>query len=299
MRRPRSSSQAAIGREDAADRAAHPVEALAQRRIARRDDAGEHVGVSGQVLRRALPGEVGAEVERALQERRRERAVAAQQRPSGVRVARGLGDVGQREQRVRRRLDDRERRAVAGAAEALGVAHVIAAQLHAEALEDPRREALEAVVAARRQRQRRSLSEHRQADARPGRHAAREDGRLGVLERAQQGLRLDRHGRVPAPVGRRCRPGRGRRSSSGRAQARARATGCRRDRARAASRAPCRAAFQAARRRAPRAGQPARRLESANMPASAAQLRRPIANRARHRPGSPSPRRARIVATSR
>ena len=112
----------------------------------------------GEVLRGALPGEVGAEVERALQERRRERAVAAQQRASGMRVGGGPRDVREREQRVGRRLDDRERGAVAGAAEARRVARVVAAQLDAEALQDPGRESLEAVVAARRQRQGAALS---------------------------------------------------------------------------------------------------------------------------------------------
>ena len=77
-----------VGSEHAADRAARQHQSLAQLRIARRDDAGEHVGVAGEVLRRALPGEVGAEVERALEQRRRERAVAAQQRAARVRGAR-------------------------------------------------------------------------------------------------------------------------------------------------------------------------------------------------------------------
>ena len=165
-------------------------------------------------------------------------------------------DVRQRQQRVGGRLDDRERRAVAGPAEVARVARVVAAHLDAEALEDPGREALEAVVAARRQREGRALAEDGQAEARPRRHAAREDRRLGVLERAEQRLGLGRHGRVPAPVGRRCRPARARTSSSDRAQARARATDCRRVRGRAASRAPRPEAFHAALSGASRAARP-------------------------------------------
>ena len=103
---------------------------------------------------------------------------------------------------IGRSLDDRERGAVAGAAEAVAIAGVEAPHLHAEALQDPGREALEAVVAAGRQCQGAALSEERQADARPGRHAAREDCRLGVFERAQQRLGLGGYGRVPASVGR-------------------------------------------------------------------------------------------------
>ena len=145
----------------------------------------------------------------------------------------------------------------------LAVARVVAPHLDAEALEDPGREALEAVVAARRQRQGRALAEDAQADARPGRHAAREDRRLGVLERAEQRLGLGRDGRVPAPVRRARRPARARTSSSGRARARARATGCRRGRGRAASRAPWPEAFQLRRQRrraaAARPGMPPRR----------------------------------------
>ena len=176
---------------------------LAQVGVARRDDAREHVGVPREVLRRALPGEVGAEVERALQERRRERAVAAQQRTARVRgLCRPL-DVGQRQQRVGRRLDDGERRAVAGPAEVLRVACVVAAHDDAEALEDPGGEPREAVVAARRQGECLALAEHRQADARPGRHAAREDRRLGVLEGAQQRLGLGGYRRVAARIRRR------------------------------------------------------------------------------------------------
>ena len=155
----------------------------------------------GEVLRRALPGEVGAEIERALQERRGERVVAAEQRASGVRSRRGLGDVGDRERRVGRRLDDREVGALAGAAEALAVAQVVAAHLDAEAPEHLRGEQLDLVVAARRDDDRLALPEHGQAEARPGRHAAGEERRLGVLEGAEQRLGLGGDGRVPAAVG--------------------------------------------------------------------------------------------------
>ena len=117
-------------------------------------------------------------------------------------VAGCAGDVRERDQWIGRSLDDRERGAVAGAAEAVTIAGVEAPHLHAEALQDPGREALEAVVAAGRQCQGAALSEKRQADARPGRHATREDCRLGIFECAQQRLGLGRYGRVPASVGR-------------------------------------------------------------------------------------------------
>ena len=74
-----------VGREHAADRPAHPHEALPECGVAGRDHAGEQIGMSREVLRRALPGEVGAELERTLQERRAERVVAAQQRAARVR----------------------------------------------------------------------------------------------------------------------------------------------------------------------------------------------------------------------
>ena len=117
VRRPRRSSHAGSGASTP------PIVRRVHSRRARSSgsrvvtDAGEHVGVPGQVLGRALPGEVGAEVERALQKRRRERVVAAQQRAARMGVARGLLDVHQRQQRIGRCFDDRERRAVAGAAE--------------------------------------------------------------------------------------------------------------------------------------------------------------------------------------
>ena len=202
-----------------------------------------------------------------------------------MRVLGGPRDVREREQRVGRGLDDRERGAVAGAAEGRPVAGVVAAQLDAEALQDPGRESLEAVVAARRQRQRAALAEHRQADARPGRHAAREDRRLGVLERAQQCLGLGCHRRVPASVGRAAARARARTSSSDRARARALPRGCRRDRGRAASRAPCTQAFQSA-----SAGEPPGQRRACRPPLHQRRCR--VAGPARRRRGSSWRRRA-------
>ena len=155
-----------------------------------------------EVLGGALPGEVGAEVERPLQERRPERVVAAEQCPARVGGLRRGGDVSDCERRVRRRFDDREGGAFAGAAEALGIAQVVAAHLDAEAPEHLRAEQLDLVVAAGRDDERLALAEHREAEARPGRHATREQRGLGVLECAQQRLGLCRDRRVPATVGR-------------------------------------------------------------------------------------------------
>ena len=104
------------------------------------------------------------------------------------------------------------------------VTRVVAPHLDAEALEDLGREALEAVVAARRQRQRAALAEHGQADARPGR-SCRSRRRSPRRPRARRAAP-----RPPPPRargrGRRasCRRARARTSSSGRARARARAT---------------------------------------------------------------------------
>ena len=170
--------------------------------IARRHDAGEQVGVPGEVLGRALPREVGAEVERALQERRGERVVAAQQRTARMRGRRVLGDVGDGERRVGGCLDDRERRSLAGSAKALGIAQVIAAHVDSEAREHLGAQQLDLVVAARRDDERLALSQHAEADARPGGHAAREDRRVSVLEGAQQRLGLGGHGRMATAVGR-------------------------------------------------------------------------------------------------
>ena len=240
VRRPRSSSQAGSG-------ASTPP--IVRRTHTRRSRSAESrvvitpassVGVAGEVLRRALPGEVGAEVERALQERRPERVVAAQERAAGVRgaprpramsVTASVGLDG--------RLDDRERRALAGAAEAVGVAQVVAAHLDAEAREHLGAEQLDLVVAARRDHERLALPEHRRGrgTSRPSCRSRRASPRRPRGRRAAPRPR-PRPARARARRASR-RPARARTSSSGRARGRARATGCRRDRARAASRAPC------------------------------------------------------------
>ena len=117
---------------------AHPYEPFSQRGVAGRDEPGKRVGVAGEVLRGALPGEVCAEVERALQERRGERVVAAEQGAARMRGLRGLRDVRDGERRVRGCLDDRQGGSVTGAAEAVGVAQVIAANVDSEARRAPR-----------------------------------------------------------------------------------------------------------------------------------------------------------------
>ena len=89
--------------------------------VADGDRAEDEVGVAGQRLGGAEHRGVGAEVERALAERRRERVVDGE--PAALRVDRvGDGrDVGDVERRVRGRLDPRERRARARGHDRVGV----------------------------------------------------------------------------------------------------------------------------------------------------------------------------------
>ena len=91
-----------------AERLLQEVEALGERVVVRRDEAADDVAVAAEVLRRRVDDDVGAEVERLLQVRRRERVVDDEQRADGVRRVGGLADVDDVQQRVRRRLDPDE-----------------------------------------------------------------------------------------------------------------------------------------------------------------------------------------------
>ena len=181
----------------------------------------------------------------------------------------------------------------------LAIARVVAPDLDAEALEDLGREALEAVVAARRQGERLALAEHGQADARPGRHAAREDRRLGVLERAQQRLRLRRRqarGRVRRASCRRARFSNVvERSSAGESPRDALSASPRTSsESGSTARSISRTRVQGRKRAVnPRAARPA----GACRPPAPGRGR--LRDRARHRPGSRSATSRRIVATSR
>ena len=81
--------------EAAVERAGHRAERLLEeeeplrdRRRRRRDEAADDVGVAAEVLRRRVDDDVGAELERALEVRRRERVVDDEQRAG---LVRGVG----------------------------------------------------------------------------------------------------------------------------------------------------------------------------------------------------------------
>ena len=92
-----------------AERLLQEAEALGDRGVVRAGEAADDVGVPAEVLRRRVHDDVGAELERLLEVRRREGVVDDEQRAGGVRgIGRGP-DVDDVEQRVRRRLDPDER----------------------------------------------------------------------------------------------------------------------------------------------------------------------------------------------
>ena len=95
-----------------AERLLQEVEALGDRRVVRRDEAADDVGVAAEVLRRRVDDDVGAERERLLQVRRRERVVDDDERADRVRRLGGRADVDDVQQRVRRRLEPDEPRAL-------------------------------------------------------------------------------------------------------------------------------------------------------------------------------------------
>ena len=72
----------------------------------------DHVGVAAEVLRRGVDDDVGAELERPLQVRRRERVVDDDDRAGFVRRVGGGVDVDDVQQRVGRRLDPDQARAL-------------------------------------------------------------------------------------------------------------------------------------------------------------------------------------------
>ena len=92
------------------ERLLQEAQALGDRRVVRRREPADHVGVAAEVLRRRVHDDVGAELERLLQVRRRERVVDDEQRAGGVRRVGGGADVDDVEERVRRRLDPDEPR---------------------------------------------------------------------------------------------------------------------------------------------------------------------------------------------
>jgi hypothetical protein len=95
-----------------AERLLEEVEALGDRRVVRRGEAADRVGVAAEVLRRRVHDDVRAELERTLQVRRRKRVVDDEDRAGIVRrIGRGA-DVDDVEERVRRRLDPHHSRVV-------------------------------------------------------------------------------------------------------------------------------------------------------------------------------------------
>ena len=99
---PRWTSQAVSARRDDPGEPARHVEPVAQLGVARDGDAGEHVVVPGEDLRRRVERDVAAVLERPEPERRGDRRVADDRRGVGGRRL----EVGHRQQRVRGRLDE-------------------------------------------------------------------------------------------------------------------------------------------------------------------------------------------------
>ena len=92
---------------------ASAIEAGEQLRPLRHQGAEEQVGVAADELRGAVEDDVGAELERPLAQRRRERVVDDDERAARVGDLGGGADVGDTEQGVRRRLQPQQRRPVA------------------------------------------------------------------------------------------------------------------------------------------------------------------------------------------
>ena len=116
----RSRSAAACGRRASSARAARATrrrarhraerlleeeQALGDRRVVRRREAADDVGMAAEVLRRRVHDDVGAELERALEVRRGEGVVDDDDRAGRVRRVRDVPDVDDVQERVRRRLD--------------------------------------------------------------------------------------------------------------------------------------------------------------------------------------------------
>ena len=88
-----------------AERLLQEEETFCDRRVVRRGEAADHVGVSAEVLRRRVHDDVRAEGERRLQVRSGEGVVDDEDRADRVRSIGGRTDVDDVQQRIRRRLD--------------------------------------------------------------------------------------------------------------------------------------------------------------------------------------------------
>ena len=177
----------------AADGLLEEVQAFGEARVARHHRAAHDVRVAVEVLRRRVNRQRGAERERPLEHRRRERVVDRQQDAARAGDGRDGGDVEDLEHRVARRLhpDEARGRAACACVDAARVAHVEVGRLDAELrehlVEDAERAAVhvvadEHVVAALEHEQHRR---GRRTSA-PERHAVRRPPRApqGSLSRA-------------------------------------------------------------------------------------------------------------------
>jgi hypothetical protein len=90
---------------DGPERLLEEEEPLGDRMVVRRDEPADHVGVAAEVLRRRVDDGVGAEVERVLEVRRRERVVDDEDGTDRVRRVGCRADVDDVQQRVRRGFD--------------------------------------------------------------------------------------------------------------------------------------------------------------------------------------------------
>ena len=93
---------------DGAERLLEEDEALGDRRVVRRREATDEVGVAAEVLRQRVDDDVGAERERLLEVRRGERVVDDDEGADLVRGRRGGADVDDVQRWIRRRLDPDE-----------------------------------------------------------------------------------------------------------------------------------------------------------------------------------------------
>ena len=102
----------AAQREEAVERAADRADGVLQEpdllgelRVRRHRDAADHVGVAVQILGRRVHDDVGAELERPLHPRARERVVDDREDAALARELRHLRDIDQPQRRIGRRLD--------------------------------------------------------------------------------------------------------------------------------------------------------------------------------------------------
>ncbi len=97
---------------DGAERLLEEREALRDRVVVRREEAADDVGVAAEVLRRRVQDDVGSERERLLEVRSREGVVDDDERADGVGSLGRRADVDEVQERVRRRLEPDEPRAL-------------------------------------------------------------------------------------------------------------------------------------------------------------------------------------------